>query len=79
MEAASIKSNGGGTFRSKWNPDEVIRMRRQIIRDASYTDSLGAFGDVDDIKDFEKFTFAAAGWGGLPEAHAAYWPIAPKL
>ena len=80
MEAASIKSNGGGTFRSNWKPDEVIEMRGQIIRGATYTDSLGAFGDVGDIKDFEKFTFAAAaGWGGLPEAHAAYWPIEPKL
>ncbi len=80
MEAASIASNGGGTFRSNWNPDEVIEMRGQIIRNATYTDSFGAFGDVDDIKDFEKFTFAAAaGWGGLPEAHAAYWPIEPKL
>jgi hypothetical protein len=80
MQGASIESMGGGTFHSDWDPDEVIAMRREIIFGATYTDSLGAFGDVDDIKDFEKFTFAAAaGWGGLPEADAAYWPIEPKL
>jgi hypothetical protein len=80
MQGASIESKGGGTFHSDWDPDEVIAMRREIIFGATYTDSLGAFGDVDDIEDFEKFTFAAAvGWGGLPEADAAYWPIEPSL
>ncbi len=80
MQGASIESKGGGTFHSDWDPAEVIAMRREIIFGATYTDSLGAFGDVDDIEDFEKFTFAAAaGWGGLPEADAAYWPIEPKL
>ena len=73
MQGASIESKGGGTFLSDWDPDEVIAMRREIIFGATYTDSLGAFGDVDDIEDFEKFTFAAAaGWDGLPEADAAY-------
>jgi hypothetical protein len=80
MEGASIESRGGGTFNSEWDPDEVVAMRREIIFGATYTNSLGAFGDVDEIEDFEKFTFAAAaGWGGLPEAHAAYWPIEPGL
>ena len=80
MEAASIDSKGGGTFQSDWDPDEVVAMRGEIISSATYTDSLGAFGDVDEIEDFQKFTFAAAaGWGGLPEVHAAYWPIEPGL
>ncbi|MFV1988941.1 MAG: DUF1254 domain-containing protein [Gemmatimonadota bacterium] len=80
MEGASITSIGGGTFHSDWDPDQVVEMRREIIQSATYTDSFGAFGDVDDIEDFDKFTFAAAaGWGGLPEAHAAYWPIEPAL
>lgn len=80
MEAASIKSEGGRAFKSKWDPNEVVGMRREVLASASYTDSLGAFGDVDDISDFEKFTFAAAyGWGGLPEIHAAYSVIDPNL
>jgi hypothetical protein len=80
MEAASIESNSGGSFQSNWDPAEVIAMRREIIFSATYTDSLGAFGDVDEIEDFEKFTFAAAaGWGGLPEAHTVFWPIEPNL
>ena len=80
MEAASIESTGGRTFESTFDPDEVVEMRREIVSGATYTNSLGAFGDVDEIEDVEKFTFAAAaGWGGLPDAHAAYWPIEPSL
>ena len=81
MQAASIDSKGGGTFQSGgWDPAEVIAMRREIISNATYADSRGAFGDIDEIEDFEKFTFAAAaGWGGLPDVDATYWPIEPNL
>lgn len=60
MNSTIIESNGGKTFESKYDPEEVIKMRKEIIFGATYTDSKGAFGDVDDIKDFEKFTFASA-------------------
>ena len=80
MNLTTIESNGGKTFESKFDAEEVIRMRKEITFSATYTDSKGAFGDVDDIKDFEKFTFASAvGWGGLPEKYAVYWPIEPNL
>ena len=80
MNSATIESKGGKTFETKFDAEEVIKMRKEIISSAAYTDSKGAFGDVGYIKDFKKFTFASAyGWGGLPDKHAVYWPISPKL
>jgi hypothetical protein len=84
MQSTVIKSKGNKQFVSEYNFDEneIVEMRDRIIQEGGkkYTDSFGAFGDVDDIKDHEKFIYgAAAGWGGLPEKEAVYWPIAPNL
>lgn len=82
MMGASINSKGGRPFKSEFgfDPDDVVEMRREIIQEGGYTDSRGAFGDVHEIQNFDLFTFAAAtGWGGLPEAHAAYWVAESNL
>ncbi len=75
MEGASITSEGARSFTSEFgfDTDEIVAMRVEIIREATYTNSIGCFGDVDEIQDFDHFTFCSAnGWGGLPEAHAVY-------
>jgi len=84
MQGTLIESRGNRPFVSEYNfdTDEIVAMREKIIKEGGkkYTDSFGAFGDVKDIKDHEKFVYgAAAGWGGLPEKEAVYWPIAPSL
>lgn len=84
MMSTTIKSTGNRSFVSEYNFDEneIVKMRTDIITEGGkkYSDSYGAFGDVKDIKDHDKFLFgAAAGWGGLPEKDAVYWPISPQL
>lgn len=84
MKSTTVTSKGHRSFLSKYNFNdaEVVEMRNKIVAEGreKYKDSFGAFGDIEDIKDYDKFVYgAAAGWGGLPEKEVVYWTISPQL
>jgi len=62
-----------------WDQDELVRMRDAInVLAATMKDSIGAFGDEDEVDPVKFLMGCALGWGGNPAYAATYLTIFPE-